>query len=479
MSIKFRFLAIILIILCFNFMEANSSIQKSKKPNIIILLADDLGYRDLGCYGGTASTPNIDQLAEQGYLFTNFYAAAPNCSPSRAGLLTGINPSRLGMYNYRADKDPMHLRGSEVTIAEVLKEKGYQTAYFGKWHLGSLSKNDNLNHPLPENQGFDYFFGTEANAKPSHLNPVNFIRNGKHLPMQKGYSCQIIAQETIQWLENNSQEPFFMEVAFHEPHKKVASPPALISHYPSFPEKDAEYLANVENLDLAIGKIFTYLKKTNQLENTFILFSSDNGSYRDASNGELKGVKSYLYEGGIRVPGIVFYPQLPNKGISIDEPVGLVDVFPTFNDISISNTSYENKIDGTSFLKLLEGKKFERKKPLFWFFYRTSPEIAMRIGDMMIMGKDHDLVPRSHSFSKQDMDYIQKITLKDYELYDLKTDIKQSVNIFETSPLSEGFKEKITKKLKEIQNEAYIWKDLPVTSKKKKIKTKWVELPAN
>ena len=359
-------------ILCYSFQESKNESNRSQNPNFIIILADDLGYRDLGCYNGIAKTPNIDKLAENGYLFTSFYAAAPNCSPSRAALLTGKSPSKVGMYNYRSDADPLHLRGTEITIAEVLKKKNYQTAYFGKWHLGSLSKDDHLDHPLPKAQGFDYFFGTESNAKPSHLNPVNFIQNGKELSIQKGYSCQIIADEVIEWLKNNSNNTsYFMEIAFHEPHKKVASPENLIAHYPGYSKVDAKYLANVENLDLAVGRIYKYLEKTEQLNNTFILFTSDNGSYRDASNGELKGVKSYLYEGGIRVPAIVFCPNLKQKGVHINQVAGLVDIFPTLNDITGStgsNSSYENKIDGTSILKLLEGNKIKREKPLFWFF---------------------------------------------------------------------------------------------------------------
>ncbi len=473
--ISFTFL--ILIIFTYKSYPQNA---KLKKPNFIILLADDLGYRDISSYGGVSKTPNIDELAQNGYLFTNFYAAAPNCSPSRAALLTGINPSRLGMYNYRAINDPMHLRDSEITIAEMLKRRGYQTGYFGKWHLGSLKDQDKLDHPSPRDQGFDYFFGTEANAQPSHLNPTNFIRNGKKLSIKKGYSCQIIADEVIGWLENNSMNtPYFMEIAFHEPHKKVASPENLIAHYPGYPKVDAKYLASVENLDLAIGRIYRYLEKTEQLKNTFILFTSDNGSYRDASNGELKGVKSYLYEGGIRVPGIIYYPALNNQATIIEEPVGLIDIFPTLDEMTSTDYSRENNLDGTSFLNLLEGRKFNRENPLFWFFYRTSPEIAMRIGDMMIMGKDFDSVPRSHSFAKEDMDYIEKIELDDYELYNLADDIKESNNIFKTSIQNAWFKKKIETKLIEIQKEMYVWKNFPKTSRKKKIKTKWVELPTN
>lgn len=145
------------------------------------MIADDMGYGDLDCYGGISNTPNLNKLAKNGILFTDFYAAASNCSPSRVGLLTGRSPARVGMYNYRPPNHPMHLRDGEVTIAEVLKDQGYQTSHIGKWHLGCLPQDPTLNHPQPHEQGFDYSLGTENNAQPSHLNPVNFVRNGKKL----------------------------------------------------------------------------------------------------------------------------------------------------------------------------------------------------------------------------------------------------------------------------------------------------------
>ncbi len=287
-----------------------------KKPNILILLADDMGYADLGCYGGNSNTPNLDHLAGNGIMFTDFYAAAPNCSPSRSGLLTGRAPSRIGIYSYRPPGHPMHLRDNEITIAEVLSGIGYQTSHFGKWHLGALGYDSILQHPQPSDQGFSYSFGTENNSQPSHLNPINFVRNGEPLGMQEGYSCQIVADEAITWLTDqyDKSSPFFMYVAFHEPHAKVASPPELVEKYKEYPPFDAEYLANIENLDSAAGRIIQYLETKQYLDNTLVLFSSDNGSYRQASNGDLRAKKSYLYEGGIRVPGIVHWPEMINQG---------------------------------------------------------------------------------------------------------------------------------------------------------------------
>jgi arylsulfatase A len=467
---------ILIIVLAFGCKQQNSQKTLLEKPNILIMIADDMGYADLGCYGGASNTPNLDQLARSGILFTDFYAAAPNCSPSRSGLLTGRAPSRTGIYNYRPPNHPMHLRDEEITIAEVLKDAGYQTSHFGKWHLGALPYDSILQHPQPSEQGFDYSFGTENNVVPSHLNPVNFVRNGVRLDTLKGYSCQIVADEAISWLTDlyDRSDPFFMYVAFHEPHAKVASPPELVEKYKEYPPFDAEYLANIENLDSAAGRIIRYLEINKYLENTLVLFCSDNGSYRQASNGNLRAVKSYLYEGGIRVPGIVHWPELIKHGKVINQPAGFVDVMPTICDILGIDPLNDRAIDGTSILGLFKGEDFTRENPLFWFFYRTSPEIALRIGNHMVMGRDMDTVPRTHRFSEPDMIYIKNMQLQEYELYNLKGDIYQDYNMIESHPDAGTFIKLLDDKLMEIQEEGYSWKELPAASGRKRIKTDWV-----
>jgi len=463
--------------LVFGCKQPDSQTTTLERPNILIMLADDMGYADLGCYGGVSNTPNINDLAGRGVLFTDFYAAAPNCSPSRSGLLTGRAPSRTGMYNYRPPNHPMHLRDEEITIAEVLKDAGYQTSHFGKWHLGALPNDSTLHHPQPSDQGFDYSFGTENNAIPSHLNPVNFVRNGKRLGTQQGYSCQIVADEAISWMTNvyDGKDPFFMYVAFHEPHAKVASPPALVEKYNEYPPFDAEYLANVENLDSAAGRIIQYLEINHFLDNTLVLFCSDNGSYRQASNGELRAVKSYLYEGGIRVPGIVYWPALIKEGKVVDRPAGFVDIMPTICDILEINALNDRVVDGTSILPLLKGEAFTREKPLFWFFYRTSPEIALRSGERMVMGRDMDTVRRTHRFAAPDMTYIKNMQLEEYELYDLEDDISQDSNLIQSYPDAGILIELLDEKLLEIQEVGYFWEELPPAKGPKRIKTDWVK----
>jgi arylsulfatase A len=449
--------------------------EETTRPNILLMVADDMGYADLGSYGGKSNTPNLYALAERGIRFTNFYAASSNCSPSRAGLMTGKSPAKVGMYNYRPPGHPLHLRSEEVTIAEVVKAKGYQTAHIGKWHLGCLPQDSSLNHPQPHEQGFDYSLGTENNAQPSHLNPVNFVRNGIKLGEQQGYSCQLLADEAIGWFENQQapDAPFFMYMAFHEPHAKVASPPELVAKYANYSEKDAEYLANIENLDLAVGRVLDYLEGNRMMENTLIIFSSDNGSYRKASNGPLKAVKSYVYDGGIRVPCIVYWSALANQPREMEEATGFVDVMPTIQELV--DAEVNENLDGTSILGLLKGEAFEREKPLYWYFYRTSPEMAMRLSDMMILGKDYDSIPRTHRFAAADMGYIRQMDFNEYELYDLSEDVGQTKNLITNHPQAEAYQTLIDEKLEEIQEESYIWKNLPEAKGTKRIKTDWVK----
>lgn len=466
-------------LLCLLLLSCNQPIEHTvpDRPHILLIVADDMGYADLACYGGLSQTPNLNKLAENGVRFTDFYAAAPNCSPSRAGLMTGKSPAKVGMYSYRPPNHPMHLRESEQTLVEVLQQQQYQTAHVGKWHLGCLPQDSVLNHPQPVDQGFSYSLGTENNAQPSHLNPTNFVRNGKALDQQAGYSCQLLADEAITWWDNHykSEDPFFMYVAFHEPHVKVASPPELVGKYADFPDRDAKYLANIENLDLAVGRIIAYLTGKQLLDNTLIIFSSDNGSYRQASNGDLRAVKSYVYEGGIRVPGIIHWPALKQKGQLIHEPAGFVDILPTICDILDIQPDNSAEWDGTSMLSLLKNEPFERKKPLYWYFYRTTPEIAMRVDNLMVLGKDQDTISLSHQFSAPDMAYIQQMNLDAYELYDLSVDIGQSHNLIETDDRAERYTGMLDEQLEAIQINGHHWDDLPPPNKKRKRKSDWVK----
>jgi len=433
------------------------------KPNVLILLADDLGYTDIHCFGGKANSPNLDNLAKGGMKFTNFYAPAPNCSPSRTGLLTGRMPSRVGMYNYRAPEQTMHLSGAEITIAELLKQQGYQTAHFGKWHLSCLPQDSTLNQPQPEDQGFDYSLGTENNAIPSHLNPSNFVRNGNRVGETDGYSCQLLANEVEDWLDKfyQKEKPFFMYVAFHEVHTKIASPTELIQHYPGETEKDAEYFANVENMDCAAGRILNELSARGLLDNTFVVFASDNGPYKSGSAGNLRGLKGEVYDGGIRVPGIIHWKGKVKEGQTNETPAGLIDILPTLADVCGFKVPTDRKIDGTSLSPLFDGKDFNRNTPLMWFFYRAYPEIAMRTDDYILIGNALDSIPRTHRIADRDMDFIKNIELKEFELYNIINDPAQQNNLAEYHPdILNKMKPQMISLLEEIKQESPYWKGL-------------------
>ncbi|MEN8116227.1 MAG: sulfatase-like hydrolase/transferase [Bacteroidota bacterium] len=437
--------------------------EEVKQPNILIFLADDLGSTDLGCYGGKAKSPHLDNCAGNGMKFTHFYAPAPNCSPSRAGLLTGRMPSRVGMYSYRRDHHTMHLPGSEITIAELLKEKNYQTAHFGKWHLSCLPQDSNLNQPQPIDQGFDYSLGTENNAIPSHLNPNNFVRNSERVGETDGYSCQLVAAEVKTWFQNfyKMKKPFFMYVAFHEVHAKIASPKNLIDNYPDETKREAEYLANIENMDNAAGKILEELENRGLLENTLVIFASDNGPYKNGSAGNLRGLKGEVYDGGIRVPAIFYWPGKIEGGTINETPASLVDVLPTLAEVCDFSIPANRKIDGANLTPLFNNKPLSRQTPLMWFFYRSYPEVSMRIDDYILIGNALDSVPRTHPMADLDMDFIKNIEIREYELYNIIDDPAQQNNLAETNPdVLNRMKPQMINLLEEIKTEGPYWNGL-------------------
>ena len=437
--------------------------QDEIRPNIVILMADDMGYIDAGCYGGPIKTPNINRLANEGMRFTDFYSAAPNCSPARTGLLTGRTPSRVGVYDYLAPNSPMHLPKGEITIAEMLKEVGYETCHVGKWHLSAWTR-DGMKGPKPDEQGFDYWFAVDNNAVPSHLNPVNFERNGEKVGPLEGYSCQLVVDEAITWLDDfhKKSNPFFLNVWFNEPHAKIASPPELIKEYVQY-GKDAEYLANVANMDLAIGRLLQYLDEKGLSENTFVLFASDNGPYRQASTGIFRGKKSFLFEGGIRVPGIIKWPHKIKEGVISTTPASFVDMLPTIAQITGSTMPEDRTIDGTNILPVLFEEPFKRDRPLYWYFYKRYPISALRKGDYVIMGNPKEQYKlTSHPFDSGDQVYFKNARLEEFQVYNLKDDPAQKIDLYpDNSEKFSNLKMEIIKYQKEIIDEGPTWEGLP------------------
>lgn len=449
--------------------------SKKDRPNFLVILCDDLGYGDLACYGHPhTKTPHLDRLAKQGMRLTSCYAAAPVCSPSRAGMLTGRTPNRSGVYNWIPGNHVMHLRKDEVTVAMMLKESGYDTAHVGKWHCNGKFNSDA--QPQPGDHGFNHWFATQNNAAPSHKNPRNFVRNGKAVGPMEGYACQLVADEGVEWLRNSrdKQKPFFLFTCFHEPHEPVASPDKMTAGYAEVAKNklEAEYFANVENMDAAVGKLMAALDELKLADDTLVFFTSDNGPetlrrYGGAarsygSPGPLRGMKLWLYEGGIRVPGILRFPGRIKPGSESDEPVCGLDVLPTLTTLAGIERKPDRPIDGSSFVEVFSGKPIRRTVPLYWHYYNAlgAPKAAMRVGDWMVLGSWGKASGRGGGFFRAaDQKLVKETPLSEFELYNLKADRDQEKNLAASEP--EQLKKltaMLVKKYREVQAEGPEWK---------------------
>ena len=439
------------------------SLTAATQPNIVIMLADDLGAGDLSCYGSPENkTPHLDQLAKDGLQFSDFYAASAVCSPSRAALQTGRFSVRAGVYSWVATSQKMHLRVEENTIAELLKAAGYATAHIGKWHLG-YGLTDDVSGPDPGDHGYEHWLATGNNAQPSHHNPNNFVRNGKALGEVKGYSCQIVADEAIKWLDQhrNKKKPFFLNICFHEPHQRVASPPELAARHPDV--KQPEYYGCIENMDDAAGRILKKLNALSEVDNTLVIFTSDNGSYRTdrANNRNLKGRKTQLWEGGIRAPGIIRWPGRIKPGTRSDVPAGLVDLLPSACAAAGVSLPKNVTLDGTSLLPLFATGTLDRPKPLYWFYNPSRPVCVIRDGDWCLLADPEIDLPRQNMFLERFIGDIKKTDLKNYRLHNLRTDAAQEIDLSEKEPdRFAKMKAQMLKLHRDVMDEAFDWRSL-------------------
>ena len=468
-----------LFLMCFSVPE--NGYTQNEQPNIVVFLCDDLGYGDLSSYGHPfIETPNIDQLALEGIKLTNFYAAAPVCSPSRVGLLTGRSPNRAGIYDFiiggnkkRDDnRDMVHLQADEETIPARLKSVGYATCLVGKWHCSSLFNSEE--QPKPSHFGFDHWFATHNNAAPSHKNPKNFVRNGEKVGEVEGFSSQIVVDEALQWLDKKEdKKPFFLQVTFHEPHVPVESPQELVNKYLPVAknENEAQFFANVENVDLAVGRMMDYLEK-NHSENTIVIFTSDNGpetlmryekAYRSyGSPGALKGMKLWTNEAGFKVPCVIKWLGKPTFTGTSDAVISALDFMPTFCELSGAALP-ENALDGQSMQSFLQNGRMERDKPLLWSFYNAENDhiIAMRDGDWKIMAQlknKGNYLPKIFNIYDGNEAFIKESKLTDFILYNLKDDASETTDI--TSESSKKYKEmrkKLKREYEELLADSHIW----------------------
>ena len=409
----------------------SSEISKAdkQKPNFLFILADDYGWSQLGCYGSQYyETPNIDKLAEEGMKFTDAYAACPVCSPTRASIMTGKYPARLhltdfiagGNYPYEKYKQPAwqkFLPLEEVTIAEVLKTAGYNTASFGKWHL-SISKKPPQSLPYnPDKQGFDEYFVT---YKPS----------SRHDPEDDAHNVETITEKSLQFLQKNKDNPFFLYVTHNTIHSPILGRKKLVEKYKNkpganLPQNNPIVAAMIEDLDNSVGKLLAKLDELDIADKTIVVFFGDNGGLeRSAKQTPLRSGKANLYEGGIREPLVVRWSGVVQQGCTCSEPVTSVDFFPTFLEILDLDSKVGKSIDGVSILPLLLQTGALNRQAIYWHYphYHSSsigPCGAIRMGDYkLIEWYDETILGPSNRF----------------ELYNLKQDISEQNNLSKKMP---------------------------------------------
>ncbi len=367
----------------------------TRRPNVVFILADDLGWAQAGCYGnGFYETPNIDRLAAEGMKFTDAYAACPVCSPTRASVMTGKYPARLHITDFIAGGDFPHERLlqpawqkflplEEFTIAELFKKQGYVTASFGKWHL-STAKLPPASAPYdPDKQGFDETFICE---KPS----------SKQDPETDAHHVEEITQRSLAFLEAKRDEPFFLLMAHNSIHAPIMSKSRLVEKHKARPgadrpENNPIIAAMMEELDGSVGRVLRKLEELKLVNNTVVIFFSDNGGLEaDAKQTPLRSGKANLYEGGIRVPLIVRWPGVVRAGNTCSEPVISTDFFSTFRDILRSKEAGQGPVDGVSLLPLLAGTGSLNRPAIYWHYphYHSSGEGpcgAVRAGDYKLI----------------------------------------------------------------------------------------------
>lgn len=440
--------------------QTTNKSTKDKLPNIVFIMADDLGYADLGCYGQQLiQTPNIDQLAKEGMRFTQCYSGASVCAPARSVLMTGMHAGHTrvrgnfglgGVKGLAGIDGRVPLQASDVTLAEILKTAGYTTGMVGKWGLGEPNTEGE-----PNSQGFDEFYGF-LNQRRAHSYYPDYIWRNREKVMLMGnserkgtdYTHDLFAKETVDFIQRNQKDPFFLYVPLCIPHNDYEIPDLGIYQDKPWDHDPKTYAAMISRMDNSVGRIMKTLKETGIDDNTIVFFTSDNGAAESsqiwkifASNGPLRGVKRDPYEGGIRVPMIVRWPNKIAPGLTSDLPWYFADVVPTLAEIT--ETTTPKNIDGKSILSTLRGDPQDfSKRVMYWEFYEKEGWRAARFGDWKAI--QHDMHQEVH---------------QPIEIYNLKTDLGETNNLASQHPEVLASAAQIFEE-EHIPSEHYIWKYL-------------------
>ncbi len=398
------------------------------KPNIIFILADDLGWAELGCYGNEFNeTPNLDKLAREGMRFTEAYAAAPVCSPYRAALMTGQYPARVGITDYLRPNDAKHLSTDYVTIAEMLGRAGYATGIIGKWHLTGYA-NHGAKEIGPDLHGFDEVIVSENRGigGGSYFHPYHFNREIKKRLPGREYLVDRCNLEAVEFIERHKDGPFFLYLSHYAVHTRLSGKDELVAKYEKKPgagkgnrarRNNPHLAAQLESIDEGVGMIMDKLDELSLANNTLLIFTGDNGGEdRVTSNAPLRAGKSTLYEGGIREPLLVRRPGVVKPGSVCSTPTSNIDFYPTFLQLAGCRMDQSQHFDGVSILPLLKNPKAELGRDTFYWHYPLE--------------KPHFLGGRSAGAIRQgNFKLIEFFDNGQVELYNLADDISEEHNL--------------------------------------------------
>jgi len=401
--------------------------NNGRPPNVVLILADDLGWAELGCYGNSFNeTPNLDKLARQGMRFTDAYAAAPVCSPYRAALMSGQFPARIGVTDYLHPNTDWRLPDEMITLPELFKKAGYATGMTGKWHLSGYS--DDGVKSGPGKHGFDKVMISEQTGigGGSYFHPYKKVNKELKTVLGKNeYLTDRLNYEAVQFIERNQDKPFFLYKSHYAVHTRLAGKPDLVKHFESKPgagkKKNNPHLAAMlKTIDEGVGMIMQKLESLGIADNTIFIFTSDNGGESNVTcNAPLRAGKSCTYEGGIREPLIVKWPGVTKAGSVCDTPTMNIDFYPSLAEVIDIRKAPAHHIDGLSIIPLLKGKRLN-ERPLFWHYPLDKPHFlggrssgAVRLGNWKLI----------EFFENQSL-----------ELYNLADDIGENTNLADQYP---------------------------------------------